>query len=198
VDKDSAILNLPNEIAVGIVGSNYRTMCKFDSKDSQKYKPVWQAVRNLAQSALAERLDGATNVGRRGVEDTDMANVAPRGGNEPKNTIAPVLIEQQAMTVHDYQVGWICAVQPEFVAACQFFDERHPLPFSISPYDDNAYVMGRMGPHNVVVASLPMGKYGLVSAASVAKDMRRSFEKIRFGLMVGIGGAHRARNMTSG
>ena len=40
----------------------------------------------------------------------------------------------------------------------------------------------------VVIACLPIGKYGLTSAASVAKDMLRSFPSIRFGMMVGIGG----------
>ncbi|KAL5600475.1 hypothetical protein FOVSG1_008287 [Fusarium oxysporum f. sp. vasinfectum] len=40
----------------------------------------------------------------------------------------------------------------------------------------------------VVVAVLPNGQYGTASAATVAKDMIRSFRNIRFGLMVGIGG----------
>jgi nucleoside phosphorylase len=51
-----------------------------------------------------------------------------------------------------------------------------------------AYTLGRIGDHNVVIACLPKGRYGLTSAASVAKDMLRSFSLIRFGLMVGIGG----------
>lgn len=52
VDKDSATLRLPNEMPVGVTSSNHRTMCKFDSADSQKYRPVWIAIRNLAKSAL--------------------------------------------------------------------------------------------------------------------------------------------------
>ena len=36
-------------------------------------------------------------------------------------------------------------------------------------------------------AGLPKGRYGVASAASVAKDMLRSFESIQIGLMVGIG-----------
>lgn len=42
--------------------------------------------------------------------------------------------------------------------------------------------------HNVVVACLPAGVYGTVSAATVANNMLRTFTGIRFGLMVGIGG----------
>lgn len=97
------------------------------------------------------------------------------------------------MKLKDYTVGWICAVQTEFVAACQFLDEEHLPPPDLSPYDDNAYAFGRIGSHNVVIASLPKGKYGLVSAASVAKDMLRSFNTIRFGLMVGIAGGAPSR-----
>ncbi|QKX62565.1 uncharacterized protein TRUGW13939_09726 [Talaromyces rugulosus] len=45
-----------------------------------------------------------------------------------------------------------------------------------------------MGKHNVVITRLPKGEYGIASAASVARDMVRSFPNIRIGLMVGIGG----------
>jgi nucleoside phosphorylase len=51
------------------------------------------------------------------------------------------------------------------------------------------YVLGRIGSHNAVIACLPDENTGKVSAAIVAKDMLRSFKAIRFGLMVGIGGA---------
>jgi nucleoside phosphorylase len=87
-----------------------------------------------------------------------------------------------------YHVGWICAVQTEYVVACEFLDEEYPtLPIS-SLHDNNVYTFGRIGHHNVVIACLPKGEYGLTSATSVAKDMIRSFPFIRFGLMVGIGG----------
>ncbi len=54
--------------------------------------------------------------------------------------------------------------------------------------DNNAYSWGRIGVHNVVVASLPAGMYGQIPATAVAKDMVSSFPHIRAGLMVGIGG----------
>ncbi|MCJ1472951.1 hypothetical protein MMC13_001600, partial [Lambiella insularis] len=47
VDKDSASLNLPNEIAVGIARANHRTMCKFGDADSQKYRPVRNAIADM-------------------------------------------------------------------------------------------------------------------------------------------------------
>ncbi len=86
-----------------------------------------------------------------------------------------------------YTVGWICALTSEYIAARNLLDEKHgdAVP---SQGDSNSYTLGRMGWHNVVIACLPRGKIGNVSAASVASDMLRSFESIRFGLMVGIGG----------
>src|SRR5271155_3004567 len=88
----------------------------------------------------------------------------------------------------DYQVGWICAVQTEYVVACELLDEEHPSQPRSSPHDNNAYTFGRIGHHNVVIACLPRGRYGITSAASVARDMLHSFPSMQFGLMVGIGG----------
>ena len=85
-----------------------------------------------------------------------------------------------------YQVGWICAVHTEYVAALGLLDEQFQAP--PLPQDDNAYTCGRMGDHQVVIACLPQGKYGLASAATVATNLRRSFPAIHFSLMVGIGG----------
>lgn len=87
-----------------------------------------------------------------------------------------------------YTIGWISALATEFVAAQQFLDERHNPPESVGHHDNNCYVLGRIGRHNVVMATLPEGEYGTTTAATVAKDMLRSFPNIRIGLMVGIGG----------
>ncbi|KXH28840.1 hypothetical protein CSIM01_03490 [Colletotrichum simmondsii] len=92
-----------------------------------------------------------------------------------------------------YTIGWICAIVPEFVAARLFLDEVHEEPRSQSKNDSNSYKLGRMGNHNVVIAVLPHGEYGESSAAVVARDMIRTFENIRVGLMVGIGGGAPSR-----
>ena len=65
VDKDSAILRLPNEIAVGVAQSNHKMMCKFDARDSQKYKPVWIAVKSLAESTLTEGGSSVSEITKR-------------------------------------------------------------------------------------------------------------------------------------
>src|SRR6266487_1347591 len=54
VDKDSARLNLPNEIAVGVAGANHKSICNFSRADSQKYLPVWRAIKSLVDSALVD------------------------------------------------------------------------------------------------------------------------------------------------
>ncbi|KAF5589832.1 nacht and ankyrin domain protein [Fusarium subglutinans] len=87
----------------------------------------------------------------------------------------------------DYTVGWICALEIEMTAAKVMLDDIHEaLP--ISREDSNTYTLGNMGTHNIVIACLPLGRYGLTNAATVANDMRRTFTSIRFGLMVGVGG----------
>src|SRR5881275_49633 len=69
-----------------------------------------------------------------------------------------------------------------------FIDEKHEGPEYVSPNDNNDYTLGKIGKHNVVIAVLPDGEYGISSATGVARDMMHSFPNVRIGLMVGIGG----------
>jgi hypothetical protein len=80
-------------------------------------------------------------------------------------------------------------MQTEYVVALRIPSTKSIRPRLTSPlYDNNTYTFGHIGHHNVVIACLPKGKCGLTSAASVSRDMLRSFTSILFGLMVGIGG----------
>ncbi|KAI3572748.1 nucleoside phosphorylase domain-containing protein [Fusarium oxysporum f. sp. albedinis] len=88
----------------------------------------------------------------------------------------------------DYTVGWICALSIEAVAATVFLDHEIEGPATQAKDDTNNYIYGRIQKHNVVIATLPVGEYGTATAASVAKDLTRSFPNVRIGLMVGIGG----------
>lgn len=87
-----------------------------------------------------------------------------------------------------YTVGWICAISTEYTAARQFLDHEHGRPDHIAPSDSNDYTLREIAGHNVVIAVLPDGEYGISSAAGVAVNMMNSFPNIRIGLMVGIGG----------
>jgi nucleoside phosphorylase len=86
----------------------------------------------------------------------------------------------------DYPIGVICALALEKAAFVAMLDEVHEA--TPTPEDDeNSYAFGRIGNHNIVAACLPAGMTGNNSAATVAKDMLRSFT-IKIGLLVGIGG----------
>ncbi|OAA44736.1 Nucleoside phosphorylase domain protein [Cordyceps fumosorosea ARSEF 2679] len=86
----------------------------------------------------------------------------------------------------DYNIAWICALHLELTASRAMLDEEHAsLP--IDTGDHNAYVLGRIDQHNIVMACLP-GQYGTNNAAIVATNLNRSFPSIRATLMVGIGG----------
>lgn len=87
----------------------------------------------------------------------------------------------------DYTIGWVCALPKEQTAARAMLDQEHPeLP---SPArDDNAYILGSVGRHNVVITCLPVGTVGTVAAAQTTANLKATFGGLRFLLMVGIGG----------
>ncbi|GJD00522.1 pfs domain-containing protein [Colletotrichum higginsianum] len=89
-----------------------------------------------------------------------------------------------------YTVGWIAALPIERAAAIAMLDEKHAEPkgFTRHPTDTNVYTWGRMGEHNIAIASLAAGVYGLTSAATTASSLSSSLPSIRIGLLVGIGG----------
>jgi nucleoside phosphorylase len=73
-------------------------------------------------------------------------------------------------------------------AAKGMLDQVHHNLSQQDSADHNNYILGQVGPHKVVVACLPAGIYGTTTAATVAKDLLRTFRSVRFILMVGIGG----------
>ncbi|KAF3099644.1 hypothetical protein TWF569_004664 [Orbilia oligospora] len=87
-----------------------------------------------------------------------------------------------------YTVAWICALPVERTAGCSMLDVEHDGPSEVNPGDENSYQLGRIGKHNIVIASLPLGSYGTTSAAVVATQMKSTFRSIKAYLMVGIGG----------
>ncbi|KAF3310549.1 hypothetical protein TWF173_009435 [Orbilia oligospora] len=86
----------------------------------------------------------------------------------------------------DYTVGWICALPKEQTAAILMLDARHPdLPKAQT--DANAYILGSIGCHNVVITCLPMNCYGTNQTARAAAQMLNTFSSVKITLMVGIG-----------
>ncbi|GFF80566.1 hypothetical protein IFM53868_02889 [Aspergillus udagawae] len=89
---------------------------------------------------------------------------------------------------HDaYTVALLTPLEVELSAMRYMLDEEHqPLPSARG--DPNNYVLGRLCQHNVVIASLPAGYQGTISAAVVARDLARTFPSVTLRLLVGIGG----------
>lgn len=91
----------------------------------------------------------------------------------------------------DFEVAIICALTLEADAVIALFDhdwEDDGFSYGKARGDPNAYSIGAIGQHNVVLAHLPgMGK---VSAGNIAAFCRMSFPNIKLALLVGIcGGA---------
>ena len=86
----------------------------------------------------------------------------------------------------DYRLGWICTLDCEIKAARALLDEEHE-PLQPGCRDDNGYILGCYGSHNVVIACSSVS--GTTATARTATNLVRSFPNIQFGLLVGIGGA---------
>ncbi|KAL3291395.1 Pfs NB-ARC and Ankyrin domain protein [Colletotrichum asianum] len=93
---------------------------------------------------------------------------------------------------HEYTVGWICAIVTEYIAGQALLDQEHERPHNLPLHDAGHYTLGKIGPHNVVMAVLP--EYGTSAATAVARDMLHSFPNVSIGLMVGIGGGAPTQN----
>ncbi|KAI4728552.1 purine and uridine phosphorylase [Aureobasidium sp. EXF-10728] len=98
------------------------------------------------------------------------------------------------LSLDDIQIGWICALATEASVARLMLDHVYHETIPLPKHDDNIYTYGRVnlktgdGFHNIAIAQLPLAETGKASAATVAKDMRRTFPNLKFGLMVGIAG----------
>ncbi|KAI4723790.1 ankyrin repeat protein [Aureobasidium sp. EXF-10728] len=94
-------------------------------------------------------------------------------------------MDKKKLKHDDYTVAWICPLEVEQIAALEMLDEEHrklPQPEN----DHNTYNLGTIFNHNVVIAGLPTA--GNCSAATVVAQMRNTYPRLRFGLLVGIGG----------
>ena len=76
----------------------------------------------------------------------------------------------------------------ELAAAAQMLDEEHINPPRHNHYDINEYIYGSINGHNVVIACMPAGQTGKVSASLLAQPMGQTFPHMRIYLFVGIAG----------
>ncbi|KAF3259387.1 hypothetical protein TWF217_005087 [Orbilia oligospora] len=132
-----------------------------------------------------------------GCRNVQVADRLMKSASEPAMNCSPpiqqIKVNSEAPEHPDtaqkskYTIGWVRAIAIELAAVKALLDEEYD-PLLMHYMETNVYVFGRMGKHNIVIACLPAGKYGTVSAATVASEMRWHFPDIRFYLMVGVGG----------
>ena len=87
----------------------------------------------------------------------------------------------------EFTVGWICALPLELTAAQGMLEEEYDASeLQKNHCDSNKYCLGRIAVHKIVLTCLRSS--GNNQAGSAAHQMRDTFGKLRFILMVGIGG----------
>jgi nucleoside phosphorylase len=90
---------------------------------------------------------------------------------------------------NDFTIAIICGLTLEADAVEALFDEtydRLSRVYKKQPGDDNAYINGKIGAHNVVLCYMP--GIGNGSAAGVASSLKVSYTGIQIALVVGICG----------
>ncbi|KAE8327361.1 nucleoside phosphorylase domain-containing protein [Aspergillus sergii] len=89
----------------------------------------------------------------------------------------------------DYMIGWVCIIPEEYYAALAILDEQYDSSHIVPGQSDrSSYILRRMGKHLVVINVPAATHYGELHASAIAKNMKSTFARIRFVLLVGIGG----------
>lgn len=84
----------------------------------------------------------------------------------------------------DYSIACLVPLGIELAPLRAMLDAIHDdIP---STRDHNAYILGELGQHNVVIAALP--SIGNNDSGVVANQLMNDFPNVRFGLLVGIAG----------
>ncbi|KAL4768679.1 nucleoside phosphorylase domain-containing protein [Aspergillus nidulans var. acristatus] len=108
---------------------------------------------------------------------------------------APLQTSDAPPLFRHFTVGWITAIETEFLAATQILDAKYDAKkINLPTGDKNVYTLGRIGEHNVVIATLPPNIYGTRSATAVANGIQRNFPMVRVVLMVGVAGGAPAQS----
>ncbi|KAF3205355.1 Ankyrin Repeat [Orbilia oligospora] len=86
-----------------------------------------------------------------------------------------------------YTVGLIYIKPLEMNAIAVMLDEEHQ-PVDLHFNDKSEYTLGRIGDHNVILVGPPRGAEGKVATADFVGRIHMTFNNVRVGLLVGIGG----------
>ncbi|CAG9940404.1 unnamed protein product [Clonostachys rosea f. rosea IK726] len=110
-----------------------------------------------------------------------------------KRAISGATTNKESPEPSDYTVGWVCALPKEMAAAEGMLEKVYQRP-SQHRLDKNSYVVGQIAHLKIVMACLPSGILGTASAAVVAEHMLKTFPKLEYFLLVGIGGGMPSTN----
>ncbi|KAB8277916.1 nucleoside phosphorylase domain-containing protein [Aspergillus minisclerotigenes] len=168
--------------------SSTRHLCVRVSPSAHEQTPLDERAKQLNKDMTALLVQSFRPISKL---NKGLGSEEPNSSCE-KSTKAARLTNQATIPTpprqpEEYTIGWICALPLELAAAKAMLDEIHDS-LCTPRNDQNNYILGNIGPHNIVVAGLPIGVYGTTSAATVATRMIATFPSIRFSLMVGIGG----------
>jgi nucleoside phosphorylase len=111
-----------------------------------------------------------------------------RGARLPLIPLSSMASRPMPLNRGDFRVAILCALSKESDVAVAMFDKPwKQIDYGKADGDPNSYDFGRIGVHDVVVAT--MGRMGPNVSSSVAQGLRSSFDRVRLGLVVGICGA---------
>ncbi|KAL3481489.1 nucleoside phosphorylase domain-containing protein [Aspergillus californicus] len=120
-----------------------------------------------------------------GVKKAAPTHIVANFGQHPFSYDIDVLV-QTPRSRDVYTIGWICYLPLELTAASLMLDVVHPM-LPAEPTDQNTYVLGSIGHHNIVIVT-PVGQYRTSSAAELRGELLSTFTAIRLCVLVGIGG----------
>ncbi|KAK6500755.1 hypothetical protein TWF506_003518 [Arthrobotrys conoides] len=129
----------------------------------------------------------------RGADDIDInINNTTKRSRLTQNTqlSSPASIKNTKTTINpsDIHIAIICALPLEASVIETLLDERCDIPHNSTgtTKDTNAYSVGKIGSHNVVITHMP--RIGKVAAAVISTNLHSSFQNIQLALVVGICG----------
>jgi hypothetical protein len=86
-------------------------------------------------------------------------------------------------------ISWICVLKKEYRAALRILDGKYdPAGLVRGQGDKNHYSLRRVGTHNIIINLPPAEMYGQIHASRIAADMKSTFPRVQFVLLVGITG----------
>ncbi|KAM6487348.1 hypothetical protein HDV62DRAFT_151252 [Trichoderma sp. SZMC 28011] len=92
---------------------------------------------------------------------------------------------KQYYALVEYTIGWVCTLPNEQAAATVMLERKHQISDRL-PDNDNTYIFGAIGQHNIVIVAPHSGSN--TDATTLVTRMLLTCPNIRISLMVGIGG----------